>query len=157
MVDIVARIVVEDDGSRTLNFKSNEVIFGGGRLKGVKATSIPLDWNELMKVYESASESASESAPVQEEKPTRTRKQKDKPVDEKPVEQVPAEEDTPPWEEHHDEEVKNFTQEVQQTEQKQEEPSGRRTRKPRSEEASNPEETKAEEQPATRTRKRRSE
>ena len=54
MVDIVARVVVEDDGSRTLNFKSNEVVFGGGRLKNVKTTTIPLDWDELVKVYNEA-------------------------------------------------------------------------------------------------------
>ena len=54
MVDIVARVVVEDDETRTLNFKSNEVIFGGGRLKNIKATSIPLDWSELLKVYDEA-------------------------------------------------------------------------------------------------------
>lgn len=54
MVDIVARVVVEDDETRTLNFKSNEIIFGGGRLKNIKTTSIPLDWNELLKVYDEA-------------------------------------------------------------------------------------------------------
>lgn len=51
MVDIVARAVVEDDGTRYLSFKSNEVIFGGGRLQGIKTTEIPLNWEELMKVY----------------------------------------------------------------------------------------------------------
>ncbi|MBR5584521.1 MAG: AAA family ATPase, partial [Lachnospiraceae bacterium] len=54
MVDIVARVVVEDDDSRTLNFKSNEVIFGGGRLKGIAQTSIPLSWDALMDVYDQA-------------------------------------------------------------------------------------------------------
>lgn len=54
MVDIVARVVVEDDGTRTLNFKANEVVFGGGRLKGVKQTTIPLSWEALMKVYDEA-------------------------------------------------------------------------------------------------------
>ena len=54
MVDIVARVVVEDDDSRTLNFKSNEVIFGGGRLKGITKTSIPLDWDALCAVYDEA-------------------------------------------------------------------------------------------------------
>ncbi len=53
MVDFVARVVVEDDGSRTLSFKHNEVIFGGGRL-GIKETEIPLDWDELVKVYDEA-------------------------------------------------------------------------------------------------------
>lgn len=41
MVDIVARIVADGD-VRTFNFKSNEVIFGGGRLK-TDAQDIPLD------------------------------------------------------------------------------------------------------------------
>lgn len=54
MVDIVARVVVEDDDSRTLNFKSNEVIFGGGRLKGITKTQIPLDWEALCEVYDEA-------------------------------------------------------------------------------------------------------
>lgn len=54
MVDIVARVVVEDDDSRTLNFKSNEVIFGGGRLKNISKTTISLDWDELCEVYDEA-------------------------------------------------------------------------------------------------------
>lgn len=69
MVDIVARVVVEDDGSRTLNFKSNEVVFGGGRLKNVKTTTIPLDWDELVNVYNEANnffESKAEVIPNEE-------------------------------------------------------------------------------------------
>lgn len=58
MVDIVARVVVEDDGTRTLNFKSNEVIFGGGRLKGIQQTTIPLSWASLMEVYDEANANA---------------------------------------------------------------------------------------------------
>lgn len=51
MVDFVGRVVVKDNGSRVLSFKSNDVIFGGGRLNfGVD--EIPLDWDELMKLYE---------------------------------------------------------------------------------------------------------
>lgn len=64
MVDIVARVVVEDDDSRTLNFKSNEVIFGGGRLKGISKTSIPLDWNALIEVYDEANAGSSDSKKV---------------------------------------------------------------------------------------------
>lgn len=56
MVDIVARVVVEDDDSRTLNFKQNEVIFGGGRLKGISQTTIPLSWDALMDVYDQANQ-----------------------------------------------------------------------------------------------------
>lgn len=54
MVDIVARIVV-DEGKRTISFKSDNVIFGGGRLK-LSATEIPLDYDALMKVYEDSTE-----------------------------------------------------------------------------------------------------
>lgn len=50
MVDFVARVIVEDNGTRTLSFKHNEVTFGGGRL-GITKIEIPLDWNELEKVY----------------------------------------------------------------------------------------------------------
>ena len=58
MVDIVARVVVEDDDSRTLKFKQNEVIFGGGRLKGISQTTIPLSWDALMDVYDQANQAA---------------------------------------------------------------------------------------------------
>ncbi len=54
MVDIVARIVV-DEGKRTISFKSDNVIFGGGRLK-LTTTEIPLDYDALMKVYEDSVE-----------------------------------------------------------------------------------------------------
>lgn len=53
MVDIVARVVVDGD-SRTLEFKSDEVVFGGGRLKNISKTSIPLKWEELCAVYDEA-------------------------------------------------------------------------------------------------------
>lgn len=52
MVDVVARIVADAD-VRTFCFKSNEVIFGGGRLK-VNAKDIPLEVTELFKVYDEA-------------------------------------------------------------------------------------------------------
>ena len=51
MVDFVARVIVNDDETRTLSFKHNEVTFGGGRL-GIKEKEIPLDWKELVNVYE---------------------------------------------------------------------------------------------------------
>lgn len=56
MVDIVARIVA-DGNVRTFNFKSNEVIFGGGRLK-TDAKDIPLDVNALFAVYDEANRNA---------------------------------------------------------------------------------------------------
>lgn len=60
MVDLVARIVA--DGSvRTFCFKSNEVIFGGGRLK-VDAKDIPLDVDALFRVYDEANKNAAKKA-----------------------------------------------------------------------------------------------
>lgn len=58
MVDFVARVIVNDDETRILSFKHNEVTFGGGRL-GIKETEIPLEWNELVKVYDEAIHKAS--------------------------------------------------------------------------------------------------
>lgn len=52
MVDICFR-VVNDNGKRTISFKSNEVEFGGGRLS-VKKNEIPSSYDELMKVYDEA-------------------------------------------------------------------------------------------------------
>lgn len=49
MVDICCRIV-NDEGKRTIRFKSNEVEFGGGRLE-IKVKEIPCNYEELMKVY----------------------------------------------------------------------------------------------------------
>lgn len=58
MVDIVARIIVNDDNTRTISFKTDNVIFGGGRLN-VTGREIPCDYDELMAVYaEAASESS---------------------------------------------------------------------------------------------------
>ena len=56
MVDIVARIVADGD-KRTFNFKSDEVIFGGGRLKA-DVNDIPLDVNALFAVYDEANRNA---------------------------------------------------------------------------------------------------
>ena len=52
MVDIVARVVADGE-VRTLSFKNNEYIFGGGRL-GVKGKDIPLSYDELLKIYAEA-------------------------------------------------------------------------------------------------------
>ena len=83
MVDIVARVVVEDDDSRILNFKQNEVIFGGGRLKGISQTTIPLSWDALMDVYEQANEAAG-STQEATQKPGRRKVDKSTPDTEKP-------------------------------------------------------------------------
>lgn len=55
MVDIVARIIVNDDGKRTISFKTDSVIFGGGRLN-VTGREIPCTYDDLMDVYAEASQ-----------------------------------------------------------------------------------------------------
>lgn len=56
MVDIVARVIA-DDIKRVLSFKTNEVIFGGGRLT-TSTNEIDLDYNEFLAVYEEANKAA---------------------------------------------------------------------------------------------------
>jgi hypothetical protein len=104
MVDIVARVVVDGD-VRTLEFKSDEVIFGGGRLKNISTTSIPLVWDDLCKVYDEANFSVvkTPASPMKEEKveqdeePTELKKV-NHPVPEadKTPEEAPAEEPKTP-------------------------------------------------------------
>ncbi len=53
MVDIVGRVVVDDD-ERTLVFKSKDYVFGGGRLPNLPVTEIPLEVDALMDVYAGA-------------------------------------------------------------------------------------------------------
>lgn len=113
MVDIVARVIADGD-ERTLNFKTNEVIFGGGRLK-VSETVIPLDFDALMKVYEEASENLGE-VPKTEEKPKRGRRTKKADSEET----APPEEVTPP------EEIEDT--ESEETEEKPKRTRGRRAK-----------------------------
>lgn len=57
MVDIVARIIVKDDDTRTISFKTDNVIFGGGRLN-VVGKEIPCTYDDLIEVYAEAAEEA---------------------------------------------------------------------------------------------------
>ena len=67
MVDIVARVLADGD-VRTLSFKSNEVIFGGGRLK-TQTNEIELDYDVFVSVYNEANKSASKLVRGNAEKP----------------------------------------------------------------------------------------
>lgn len=49
MVDIVGRVYV-DENKRILSFKSDEVIFGGGRLN-LRLKEIPLEYDKFLEVY----------------------------------------------------------------------------------------------------------
>ena len=55
MVDIVGRVIA-DGSSRTLSFKSNVVILGGGRLS-TKTNEIPLVYEAFLEVYDDANKS----------------------------------------------------------------------------------------------------
>lgn len=56
MVDIVARVVADGD-IRVLSFKTNEVVFGGGRLT-TNTNEIALDYDKFLEVYEEANKAA---------------------------------------------------------------------------------------------------
>lgn len=56
MVDIVARVIADGD-NRVMSFKTNEVIFGGGRLL-TKTDEIPLEYDAFLQVYAEANEAA---------------------------------------------------------------------------------------------------
>ena len=64
MVDIVCRVVVEDNG-RFLSFKSDSVVFGGGRITGHGKTTIPLSWKAVEEFYGEVS--GQQPVPVVEE------------------------------------------------------------------------------------------
>lgn len=52
MVGLVGR-VVSDDGKRSIQFKTDDVVFGGGRLN-ITETEIPLEWDALVKLFDEA-------------------------------------------------------------------------------------------------------
>lgn len=117
MVDFVGRVIVNDDGSRSLSFKQDEVTFGGGRLDfGVK--EIPLDWDELVKLYENLDFPTTEDAVVdnQSEEP-----------------QTPAESVEEPEQTEAQEEVKEEVPSVPEEKDEPEEKPVRRTRRKRTE------------------------
>lgn len=100
MVDIVARVIVKDDDTRVLSFKTDSVIFGGGRLN-VRGREIPLDYDALMQVYDEANAGLAKKAPVA--KTTKKPEPKEEPEEveetpvraEEPKEEEPKEEEQP--------------------------------------------------------------
>ena len=135
MVDIVARIIADGD-IRTLSFKTNEVIFGGGRLL-TKTDEIPLDYEAFLDVYEEANTAAAESL----KKTTTSRKssKKTEKVEEIPSEQIDTEE--------------AIANEVEKAEAETEAETEAKVEEPVEEEKPTEEAT---EKPKTRVRKRRS-
>lgn len=75
MVDIVARTIAED--KYILSFKKSEVIFGGGRLT-MKSDSIPLEYEELVRVYDEANKGKKEAPKTEAPKEDKTRRRSKK-------------------------------------------------------------------------------
>lgn len=146
MVDLVARVVA-DDNNRVISFKTNEVIFGGGRLN-VQVNEIPCEYEELMKVYDEANSGAVKTV---EKKTTRKTTKK---VEENDAPEVQGSVGTVQQEPNEVEVATAAPVEAETPEQP-----VRRTRKPREvveEEATpkEPEEPKTEEAPVRRRRRR---
>ena len=162
MVDIVARVVADGD-IRTLSFKTNEVIFGGGRLL-TKTDEIPLDYDAFLEVYAEANEAAAQAMTQTSAKPAATSRRStrkdsvaevDKGTGAIVGEEImnPPVEDSVPSEPLDTEEA--LAQETAQAEQEESLPFGG---DPEPEQVEEPSTTPAEEQkPKTRVRKRRTE
>ena len=176
MVDIVARVIA-DDTKRVISFKTNEVIFGGGRLT-TSVNEIDLDYAEFLTVYEEANKNAVAKLKGEEPKKETSknttegrkgRTSKKNPTDEeKPLdeENMTSDDQSEPVEEP--ENVPDEAEETEPETSEQEEPvdepvdepkTRTRTRKSREEEpkeepAAEPEK---EEAPKTRTRRKRGE
>ena len=102
MVDIVIRTIKVDD-NYTLSTKTSDVIFGGGRLTGLKAVDVSNTWGSIEAMYAAVGgQGIAEQldAPAQPEQPSRRgRKAAEQPeepiqkaVDTPPAEAIPAEE-----------------------------------------------------------------
>jgi phage nucleotide-binding protein len=166
MVDIVARVIADGE-IRTLSFKTNEVIFGGGRLTA-STNEIQLDYPAFLEVYEEANKNAvaklkGESTSEASGKATEGRKSRSKVNDSpEPEEDSDAENSTSnDTSEGASEDEIGGESEAEET--KQNEPKTRtRSRKPRQEseqeeQSDEPEQAESEEAPKTRTRRKRGE
>lgn len=140
MVDMVARIIA-DDNKRILSFKSDEVVFGGGRLT-TSVNEIDLDYDTFIEVYEEANKSAVANLKTSEEKPKSTTRRKAKVTDEEvedKMNEITMANGTPTTIEDaqampSESEVREQLEEEKATEEKKEEtPKATRTRKRRSE------------------------
>ena len=143
MVDIVARVIADGE-DRTLNFKSNEVIFGGGRLS-VTDHVIPLEFEDFMKIFDEANANAkkkknsrSTAAPTEEKKSGSKRSGRSKATDEpkkveaEVVDQEPAKATDDDLKNAVDVEFKEVKDEPAADEAKADKPAGRSTRSSRS-------------------------
>jgi phage nucleotide-binding protein len=106
MVDIVCRVLVEDDG-RYLSFKSDAVVFGGGRITGHGKTQIPLTWDAIedfyaavsgQKAVEQPESKGDEDAPAEPKQSTRRGRKAAEPAEEVVTNTPPeVKKDDPPF------------------------------------------------------------
>lgn len=145
MVDMVARIIA-DDNKRTLSFKSDEVVFGGGRLT-TSVNEIDLDYDTFLEVYEEANKTAVAKLKGEEKKEekTTTTRRKTKVTDEEVEEETKGTSKKELISKLTSVEGKNIEEQIQ----------GEELTESRNEEKT--EEKKEEEPKVTRTRKRRGE
>ena len=94
MVDIVIR-TIKDNDSYILSTKTSDVIFGGGRLTGLKAVNVPNTWDSIDAMYATvtANNDAEQQkttevvqAPTQTERPNRS--QENEPTEDEVLEQL---------------------------------------------------------------------
>lgn len=156
MVDVVARIVADGD-VRTFNFKSNEVIFGGGRLK-VNAKDIPLDVTALFAVYDEANKNAASGVTAAPAAST-GRSGRGKKKEETPITPADKPQDNPEPEQTvnntPDEEIPQEAAETAAEQAEETEPETAAENPSNDEGAMNPPETPAEEEKPRRKRKAR--
>lgn len=141
MVDIVARVVCEDDGHRTLNFKSNEVVFGGGRIQNFSKTTIDLSWDALLEAYRTSGQRSNNEPETvtgevvkPSEKPSGRSERKSRQTAETPKEESIPDPTSEEWTD-----ITSNTEETAVPEEKKPEETAasgrtRRTRRPRTEE-----------------------
>lgn len=93
MVDLVAR-VIDDEGNRTLSFKNNEVIFGGGRLT-LKVSEIPCEYEALCEVYTEANKGTNVSRETKKDETPKAEEPKTETKVEEPKTEEPKAEEAP--------------------------------------------------------------
>lgn len=95
MVDIVCRVLVEDDG-RYLSFKADNVVFGGGRITGHNKTQIPLSWESIEDFYATVGGQRSAKVIKETETPAQAVTTSEKP--DEVIGESPKTETVAPWE-----------------------------------------------------------
>lgn len=92
MVDIVGRVVVDDD-ERKIVFKSKDYVFGGGRLPSLKVDEIELDADAFIDLYDISAPGKPKKEKSAEKTERRSRRKKEEEPGEETVEEVEEKEE----------------------------------------------------------------